>query len=185
MKFWGLDNPLMSAWEANVRNYFDILEIMIGAKHHHDDRITTKEDAQALRSAFSENFGKDGDKILGKLVTSEELNGGDNPSNPESFFPGMEYSIPLSFYFARRALDTEMPSHAYDIFVNDVMSYAEKNETDIDRVPTRWFIESLAEPRLREINALEPLPEASAKMMEAQAHEHNDDRDTTNDVTPV
>lgn len=175
MKFWGHDNPLTQAWDTKVRKYFDLVEAFTGI-HHHDTRITTKEDMNALRKEFSERFGSEGDQIAGALAASKDYNGGEEPGNPEEYFPGMEYSIPLIFYFAKRAMDKETPAHAYDVFVNDIMSYAERKEYDINRIPTKWFVEELSEPYLEQIKEVEAKLEAEAETDADAELDHDEDK---------
>lgn len=154
MSHWEAHKALMKLWEDTVHGYFDILEAAMGA--HHTDEITTKQDAASLRDAFKSKFGRDGDQILGKLVTSPEFNGGGDPEAEKSLYPGMVYSIPLSFYLARRALDLEDNETAYDIFVNDIDSFAKQNDIEIkpNHYPSQAFMEMLMEPALEELSKL-------------------------------
>ena len=154
MKFWGPDNPLAKVWESSARGYFDLLETMTG-HHYHDNRITKKADAQYLEECYSTRYGKDGNDIMGRLVTSPDFNGNEKPGEAEDFFPGMEYSIPLSFYFVRRVFEEETPADSYDIFTNDIQMFGKKTDMTITRIPTRHFLENFVEPYLEEIRALD------------------------------
>lgn len=101
---------------------------------------TTLDENIELRKDYKDRFKSPGSRFLNQLVTSEKLNGGDNPDE-DHHFPGMVYSIPIGIYFMRRALG-EDKDEAYKIFTHDVYTNADAQKVH-PRIPEQEHIERI------------------------------------------
>ncbi len=148
---------LFNQWKKTVSDYWEY--VAGSGTPTHLDHVTSELEKKKLRQEFQNRFGKEGEAHLVSVIVSKELNGGDNPENPDDFYPGLEYSLPLSMYIMRRALDTDSDKDSYDIFTNDVQAVANKNGTEINRLPTKEHVENLTAEAIENIQKVEQMPE--------------------------
>ena len=85
-----------------------------------------------LYAEFTDVFGKEGEGIVSKPISANELNGNDDikaGADESNYFPGRHFSLPLMAYIMRRALDKSDPDKSYKKYVKNVdVLVAEENE---------------------------------------------------------
>ena len=126
-------SPLTSSPESEIDNIYADREIILGQ--------------------FHQRYGDDGIAIAQKLASCRALNGGIKPyaEHPEHYYPGVEYSAPIIFYFMRRALDMDS-ERAYGIFCKNVIFALPPERRD--HIPTHDRLKEIVERRLRKISGL-------------------------------
>ena len=103
-----------------------------------------------LKEEFLEEFGTEGSIIATRPARAIAFNGGSNPENPENYFPGMQYSLPLVSYTMRLALGNDTDD-AYKKYIQGVDRIAEKSGIEVDKYPTKERLEKLCEPYLKKL----------------------------------
>ncbi len=107
-----------------------------------------------LKEKFLEEFGAQGSIIATRPARAIAFNGGSNPENPDNYFPGMHYSLPLVSYTMRLALGNN-PEDAYEKYIQGVDRIAEKSGIKVDKYPTRERLERLCEPYLKKLRSID------------------------------
>jgi len=103
-----------------------------------------------LKEEFTLEFGTEGSIIATRPARAIAFNGGNNPENPDHYFPGMHYSLPLVSYTMRLALGNDLDD-AYDKYLKGVDRVAEKLEVEVDKYPAKERLEKLCEPYLKKL----------------------------------
>lgn len=127
-----------------------------------------KESHEELRDNFEDQFTNDATTLVELLVVSPELNG-ENKKNPENYFSGFEYSLPVAMYIFRRTAEeenalkeqTSYQDHLdknYATLAEEVIEIHQKNDETLQvediRIPSQDFIENLTDECLHEIQKL-------------------------------
>lgn len=120
-----------------------------------------KEEMNLLREEFFQKFGSEGESIAAQPAFSEELNGGlysyedtkNGTIEPNKYFIGMQFSMPLIIYMMRRSLDTP-EDICFKKYTQSVQNMADELKEPIYSIPTRSFIEELTAPYIARIKDL-------------------------------
>lgn len=167
-----MQSMLGRAWDDVINYYIDHIMHM---------EPTTQDEMMALRDSFKERFGKEGDRQVAAMAASHELNGGKQANeDPEGFYPGMEYSLPASLYFMRKALDEERGKYKH--FCKDVENMFEKNGAECGPIPSKSFMKELVKPHLEILYAAEA--EASADHEDVQDSKPSEDEQDHGGMAP-
>lgn len=148
-------------------NFIMIQEIFNSLKKMMD--LHKKESHEELRDNFEEQFTKDATTLVELLAMSPELNG-KGKKDPENYFPGFGYSLPVVMYIFRRSADeenaleepTSYQDHldkSYAALVEEIIEIHQKNDETLQvediRIPSQDFIENLGHDCLLEIQKLD------------------------------
>ncbi|PCJ99085.1 MAG: hypothetical protein COA45_06485 [Zetaproteobacteria bacterium] len=81
-----------------IQELFNKLKVMI---NNHG-----KEEHQIIHDDFEAQFGKSGQTLVERIALSPELNGEDK-ENPEDYYEGLNYSLPIIMYIMKRTMEEE------------------------------------------------------------------------------
>lgn len=138
-----LDSMLHGAWSR-------VVDFYVG--HFVEIKATGSAEMFALKQRFEERFGDAVSQQVAALATSYALNGNKQAGeDPEGFFPGLEYSLPASLYFMRKALDEEHGEYKH--FVKDVEKMFENQGKEPGPIPSKKFMKALVKPYLDDLLA--------------------------------
>ncbi|MCB1681114.1 MAG: hypothetical protein H6858_08255 [Rhodospirillales bacterium] len=99
-----------------------------------------QEDQRHLRDEFTRAFPRNGKAQLVKFTMDRQL---------QPNYGGLPYTSALISYFMLQALHPEQAEQNFERFLTDFNSLAQTSEReDLDQVPTRAFLESVAKPHL-------------------------------------
>lgn len=110
--------------------------------------VRDKKQLTKLYAEFTEVFGGEGEVIVSKPLSANELNGNDDikaGADKSNYFPGRHFSLPLMAYIMRRALDKADPDVSYEKYIKNVdVLVAEENE-HIDECNAKILADAEAE----------------------------------------
>ena len=148
-------------------NFIMIQEIFNSLKKLMD--LHKNESHEELRNHFEEQFTKDATTLVELLIMSPELNG-EGKKDPENYFKGVNYNLPIAIYIFRRTAGEEnaleepasYQDHLdknYAILVEKTIEIHQKNDETLQvediRIPSQDFIENLTHNCLLEIQKLD------------------------------
>lgn len=95
--------------------------------------LRDKKNLTKLYEEFIEAFGDEGEKIASNPSKAIYFNGGSDPTEPDKYFPGLHFSLPLLAYVMRRALNTDTEEEAYHKYIKNVDRLVKERNEDAEK----------------------------------------------------
>lgn len=131
-----------------------------------------KKGLDKLFAEFMDVYGVEGEVIASHPSRAVYFNGGLDPQNPNKYFPGPHYSLPLLAYVMRGALDKNTPEKSYEKYIKNVNALVrdfnreteaynqnvpeadQKDIIEIKAYPSHSMIEKICAPTFRALDNL-------------------------------
>ncbi len=95
--------------------------------------VRDKKELTKLYERFSEAFGPEGEMIAAHPSKAVYFNGGKDPAEPDKYFPGLHFSLPLMAYVMRRALDEDDKEESFKKYIKNVKTLVRERNEDVDK----------------------------------------------------